>query len=230
MSRPSNFSPTEHLQDVILKTVNREVQDWFRDVANVEDLASARAALRYACLHQELDAIAVTTSRLVLFYLVCSSVNRDHAVAAMPEWWAVRVGADRPQLAILFAEVFPTGKLGKSRWTMHIPHYNRPKGAKPSIPTYTKGHWRGVLTLTDNSKIVVNANSKTECHRVINKLKILTPFELRRDRHGKAIKPQITEDSDSKLKEVRVTPVRADYYRQGRLNETPDWSISLRKK
>jgi hypothetical protein len=151
------------------------------------------------------------------------------AVASVPEWWAVRPGADRPQLAVIFANVLSTGKLGRSYWTLHIPHYNKPKGFKPSIPTYMKGDWQGTLVLTDNSKMVVNCESKQECMKVLNKLKILVPFELR-SKNGKAIKPKILEYPNKTFKGVRVVPIRADFYSKGKENAAPDWSVRLRKK
>lgn len=151
------------------------------------------------------------------------------AIASVPEWWQARRGSDIPQLAILFAEQFSSGKLGGSRWTLCIPHYNRPKGAKPAIPTYNKGNWFGTLKLTDGSKLGVNAASSSECKRVLNRLKIHIPVEFRTSK-GKAIKPRIVEDPTADFKQCKVTPVRADYYSKGQTNMTPDWSINLRKK
>lgn len=156
----------------------------------------------------------------------CKECN---ATATIPEWWAVRKGANRPQAAVLYAEVKPTGKLGNGRWVLHIPHYNRPKGAKPSLPRYAKGDWRGVLTLADNSKIVVNASTASECKRVINKLKILVPARYRMEK-GKAIRPKIFEEDSDAYKKCDVIPVRLDFYSNGRENRVPDWSIDLRKK
>jgi hypothetical protein len=151
------------------------------------------------------------------------------AIASVPEWWQARRGSDIPQLAIIFAEQFSSGKLGKSRWTLCIPHYNRPKGAKPSIPTYNKGNWFGTLKLTDGSKLGVNAASSSECKRILNRLKIHIPVEFR-TKKGKAIKPRIVEDPTADFKECKVTPVRADYYSKGQSNMKPDWSVNLRSK
>lgn len=146
----------------------------------------------------------------------------------IPEWWAVRPGADRPQFVILYAEVFSSGKLGNGRWQLTVPHYNRPKGAKPQIPKYQKGNWMGTLTLTDNSKIRINAASASECRRVINKLKILIPVTYR-TQNGKAIKATILQREDGTLKEVNVIAIRGDYYATGQRSQAPDWSVNFRK-
>lgn len=153
------------------------------------------------------------------------------AVASVPEWWKPRRGSDTPQLAIIFAEIFKTGKLGDGRWTLHIPHYSKPKGFKPSIPGYAKGNFQGILKLnsTDGTKIVVNAATDSECKRMINKLKILIPVNFR-VRNGKAIRPRVTQDPDGTLKQCQVVPIRGDFYSKGQLNSKPDWSIDLRKR
>jgi hypothetical protein len=156
----------------------------------------------------------------------CSVV--EAGTLTQPEWWAVRPGADRPQFVILYAEVFSTGKLGGSRWQLAIPHYNRPKGAKPQIPKYRKGNWMGTLTFTDNSKIRINASSASECKRVLNKLKILIPVD-KRTVNGKAIKATILERPDGQMKECDVLPIRGDYYSTGQRKNQPDWSVDFRK-
>lgn len=153
----------------------------------------------------------------------------SNAIASVPEWWQLRPEAQRSQLVILFAEVYKTGKLGKSRWSLTIPHYNRPKGFKPRIPDYEKGSWEGILVLKDNSKIIVNAKSRSECSKVLNALKINVPVEYRTV-NGKAVKAKIGERINTDLKEVRVTAVRADFYSTGAKNMEPDWSINLKRK
>lgn len=176
---------------------------------------------------QEADTYKLLYERIAkLEALQC---EQNNAIAAVPEWWQIRPEAQRSQLVVLFAEVKSTGKLGDSRWTLAIPHYNRGKGFKPKIPDYNKGSWEGILVLKDNSKIIVNAKDRTECTRVINALKINVPVEYRVV-NGKAIKAKIGERVNSDLKECRVTAIRADFFSTGQRNLKPDWSIDLRKK
>jgi hypothetical protein len=176
----------------------------------------------------ESDAYKLLYARI--FALESLQCDDATAIATVPEWWALRRGSDVPQLAILFAEVLGTGKLTTSRWTLHVPHYNKPKGYKPSIPSYTKGNWSAILKLSDGTRIVVNASTKTEAQRVTNKLKILVPVALRTNKAGKAIKARIVENPDTPFKEAKVIPIRADFYSQGQMSGQPDWSIPLRKK
>lgn len=174
----------------------------------------------------KLHSQAIASQFLRLFRI--ESLQCRDPIALVPDWWKLRRGSSVPQLAILFAEQRKSGKLGSSRWTMHIPHYDRPNGFKPNIPAYSKGNWQGVLTLADGSKLGVNASSASECKRVINKLKIMIPVQFR-TMNGKTIQPKITENPDANLKQVRVVPVRADFFHQGSLNPEPKWSIDLRK-
>ena len=178
-------------------------------------------------LASEADAYRLLYSRI--FALESEQCGDVKAIASVPEWWQARRGADIPQLAIIFAEQFSSGKLGDSRWTLCIPHYNRAKGSRPAIPAYNKGNWFGTLKLTDGSKLGVNAATSTECKRVLNRLKIHIPVEFR-TKKGKAIRPRIVEDPTADLKQCKVTPVRADFYSKGQTNMKPDWSINLRQK
>lgn len=71
MPLPDDYNAAEHLQDVIKKTYNSEVREWFADVTNVElDITTARSSLRTACTHQEADSVNMTISRQLLFDLV----------------------------------------------------------------------------------------------------------------------------------------------------------------
>ncbi len=147
---------------------------------------------------------------------------------AIPESWAIRIGTDRPQLVIVYAEVFNSGKLGKSRWSLTIPHYRGTEKSRLFLPTYNRGNWHGSLRLSDDSQIVVNAGSSQECKRVLNKLKIMIPVEYRLDKYRKAYKPRVVENPNIEMKECRVIPTIAKYYATGQKDLTPTWQKDLR--
>jgi hypothetical protein len=110
MPLPNNFSPTEQLQDVILKTVNAEVREWFHDVTADDDLVTPRGTLKIACMHREEDTISATASRLMLFYMVCGSMPGLKGWLA-PDHHVLSV-AGHPQVILNFVE---TGKSVKAR-------------------------------------------------------------------------------------------------------------------
>lgn len=147
---------------------------------------------------------------------------------AIPESWAVRIGTDRPQLVIVYAEIFNSGKLGDSRWSLTIPHYRGSEKARLSLPKYTRGNWHGTLRLNDGSQVVVNASSSQECKRVLNKMKILIPVAYRLDSNGKAYQPRVIDDPNLDLKKCDVIPTIAKYYATGQKHLTPTWTKDLR--
>lgn len=149
--------------------------------------------------------------------------NTDPPIAVIPEWWQIRIGADRPQLVALYAEPSKQGKLGRTRWPITIPHYD---GAikKPQLPPYNKGQWEGILTLKDNSKLIINAASAGEADSLLKQF-------------SRFIKPQMLVGSISKvglrkgpkLKQCRVVPTNARYFSTGQKNTNPDWIVNLRQ-
>lgn len=72
MPLPNDFSPSEHLQDLIRDVVNREVREWFADLGETwePDISTPRSSLRVGCTHVENDSMDMTLQRLMLFYLV----------------------------------------------------------------------------------------------------------------------------------------------------------------
>lgn len=86
------------------------------------------------------------------------------------------------------------------------------------IESYIKGDTEGILTLNDNSKLIVNCRDKDECLRIISLLKLwITPKYLEKatlkigDRNGQPIE----------IREMR--PKQAKYFSQGLRRLTPDW-------
>lgn len=76
MALPPNFSTTEHLQDLVRRFANKEVNEWFRDVDDETNIQAPRATLKLGCLHQELDSINQTILRTLLFWLVVTGEMR----------------------------------------------------------------------------------------------------------------------------------------------------------
>ncbi|MBE9215687.1 hypothetical protein IQ247_23980 [Plectonema cf. radiosum LEGE 06105] len=142
---------------------------------------------------------------------------------AVPEWWQARV-FQRPQLVIQYAEE-TNGKLGRSRWSVSLPHYNKQKTFKPDFPKYKKGNTEGVLVLTDNSKIIINASSKSEVIRVINSLKNFVDAKFL-----KGIQPPRIGERNKVYKSANVVPVRCSYFPKGQQDVAPEWSIKLWEK
>lgn len=167
----------------------------------------------------EFETLAGINERL------CNKQNLDknECYTVVPEWWQVRV-FQRPQLVIQYAELLENNKIGRSRWAVSIPHYNKPKTYKPGFLDYDKGDFEGILVLNDNSKIIINAKTKPECLRVIEHFKqFIDPKYLENIQ-----KPKIGERPDV-YKKVRVTAVRCHFFSTGQKQNPPDWSLKLRE-
>lgn len=111
MPLPSNFSPTEHLQDLLTRTVNQEVKEWFRDVTE-DDLSTPRASLKVGCTHVEADTMAMTIGRLMLFYNVVGAF--PHQKGFMAPDREVFLLAGNPQVILLFVETSQSYKARKA--------------------------------------------------------------------------------------------------------------------
>lgn len=108
MPLPQNFSPAEHLQDLLKVTINREVRDWFGDVGSDDwdpDLSTARGSLRVGCTHLEGDSMDMSLMRLMLFYMVCrKGADLQGAVYGIPIGTFQSQRKYRPQITLYFLE------------------------------------------------------------------------------------------------------------------------------
>lgn len=95
--------------------------------------------------------------------------DEKECVPAVPDWWQVRVGAEVPQLVIQYYLSADDKKIPK--YSINVPHPLPGLSLNVvEIEPYIKGNWMGILTLSDNSKLIVNADSIEEAERVIGEL------------------------------------------------------------
>lgn len=158
-----------------------------------------------------------------MFDIEALQCNPVEAVAAVPEWWQVRIEAHRPQLVMLFGKLLPDGKVERGRYALTIPHYVGGRTDTPPIGRYKKGQIEGILTLSDNSKVIVNAVSETEVDRVLFQAK-------------QAIDPKLIDGSFIKtgtrkgqiLAAITLVPLYGKYFSQGLKETKPDWTAYYR--
>ncbi|MCV3213026.1 hypothetical protein OGM63_05705 [Plectonema radiosum NIES-515] len=149
----------------------------------------------------------------------------NNCTATVPEWWQLRPEAQRPQLIYVFAEKKDDGTLGNDYYPMTIPH---PKSDKPPeespFQPYRKGSWEGILTLKDNSKVIINAFDKDGAESFLKEIsKLINPKML----EGSFQK--LGQRKGQKLKEITVQVIRADYYPEGSKDMKPKWVKNFRK-
>ncbi|MGG6296300.1 hypothetical protein ACQ4M4_18070 [Leptolyngbya sp. AN02str] len=153
---------------------------------------------------------------------ICESGNG----AAFPEWWAGRVGADRPQLVITIREISDDGKLGSSKWSFTIPHYRygiQNPNYRPNLGRWQKGSYYFRETLRDNSKVILNCRDRAEAERMHEAIgELIDP--------ARRFEPPLVdygERKGSQLKQATVKAVFASFYASGQLNQKPDYTFKF---
>jgi len=148
------------------------------------------------------------------------------SVAVIPDWWQVRLGANRPQLLILYARKFSDGTWDKPKYVLSVPHWNKSKDATvlADFPEYEKGDFQGTRVLPDNSKLIVNALSRDEALRVIAKLSASIPTEM-----IEFAQTSVADRRGAPLRQIKVFPRIARYFVSGQKDLKPTWSKDFRE-
>lgn len=145
--------------------------------------------------------------------------KEPEVVASVPEWWQVRLGAERPQLVLIFRR---TGTRGYNQLAIPHPLVTEPP-SEPPISAYTKGNWQGMITLRDNSKFIVYAATAGEAERVVNQARSL----IRGDFLGSPPLISISEKKGYPLDNDLMVPTSAKYHPDGQRNLKPKWRASF---
>jgi hypothetical protein len=189
------------------------------DVANCQDEITnyPYSNLGIVGLSSQLNAVSLQLKEMVK--IQCEI----EPIAAVPEWWQLRPEGNRPQLIVQFGEKKEDGKIGKAIYTLTIPHFSGSKeDAKEINFEWRKGSIEGILTLKDNSKLIVNAVSEQEVEKIFGIAK-------------KWIKEAMLVDSFSKIGQRKGQPFKqitavakvARFFPEGTKSEKPDWVVRL---
>lgn len=155
--------------------------------------------------------------------LECKECDPTTAIATIPEHWQVRIEGGRPQLVYVFREKNDDGSLADSWYQIAVPHPD-PKINKsnvPKLPNYRKGDWEYIITLKDNSKIVVNASDEanaktmvTAASAIVNEIMLDPMIPIKSGRRT----------AKNAFVERDVVLYQIDYYGNGARNGAkPDW-------
>lgn len=170
-------------------------------------------------LKETLDNLAETQG------LQCKINGLGEVTYAPPESHQARPLVKPPQLVVVFAEKFASGKLGASRWSLTIPYYTGNSSTKPKLPDWQKGSLTAVQKLNDGTTLIVNAKDKFNANRI---LKAMMRYVDRKYLQG-ITRARYVENPDKKLKQVNVTPVTAKYYEKDN-HTVAKYSLKLRSK
>jgi hypothetical protein len=142
-------------------------------------------------------------------------------IAGVPEWWAIRPGANRPQMVVSFRR---DGE--RSYGILTIPHYHSVPavGSKP-LSSYRAGNIMGRERLIDNSQLIVNCETTAEAERMLNEMSGWVRSDMRtsppnrtyQERQGNAVKV-----GDRAPKKVMIFPNGRD----GSMQPAVQWKIN----
>ena len=92
--------------------------------------------------------------------------------ASVVEHWQIRPEALRPQCIFLWGDTQPNSLIiGPPKWQTAVPYYDFGLAATFSNQfSYIKGSCQGILTLKDNSKVILYAQNEAEVTRIFNRL------------------------------------------------------------
>jgi hypothetical protein len=146
--------------------------------------------------------------------------------AAVPEWWQLRPENHRPQLIIHFGEVKADGSIGKAMYPLTIPHFSGDKENVKNIKwKWRKGSIEGILTLKDNSKLIVNAVSKEEAQKIIGLASQYISDNQLTDSFTK-----VGERKGQPFKQITVAPKVARFFAEGAKSTVPTWVIKFNEQ
>ena len=162
------------------------------------------------------SAIAALTESLN--FIAANTKCPPEVSAALPMFWEAKVG-EIPQLIVIWREV----ESSSSNWQMAIPH-PRPEIDQDYVfdfPVYTKGKGQATLRLLDNSKVIVNANSKADAEVVLSYV-YNTLIDV-------AFLPKFEFTYTELIGDIKQTQVKASYVKkfEGHRNIAPLWATRL---
>lgn len=211
---------------------NKAIRNYFQTVPT----GSTRENLRNSLLMYKDDSAPQMLVKMQYFNQYLAGIKSD-TVPIIPDSWAVKVPKGRPQLMVVFKPKDDNYSKPDSKWTLSLPHFhytrNNLKSQLEKIPSYKKGKYQGIFTLTDNSKITVYAKNDREARGFIKTvvnggliIKEYIPEEIPQ----KKVRDQdirVSEIIGRSYQELTVTPTYAKYFSTGQKNLNPDWTAFI---
>jgi len=127
MTLPENFTPSQHLKDVLIKVYNRFVKEEFKDDDDNLNINTPKSSLRTACLINKNDSQIVINNRMMLYYFCLRKASDLQVpIVGIPlDDYSEKV-TFRPQITLFFKEKLEDVEKGyyqlKSQLSIRIPN------------------------------------------------------------------------------------------------------------
>jgi hypothetical protein len=164
---------------------------------------------KYLRIYPE-DSVWEILIKLLIFYLVD---GRLWLQASTPMWWSLKREKFRSQLVIQYRPTGDRKRFGYSNYAgnpqLQIPHYDG--NPAPELPRYTVGRYSAKYILSDQSYILINAQTQEEAIDVVAKHARYTKSKYRPEG---SIEENITitgKKKKPKLDGVKIEPYKAEY-------------------
>lgn len=142
------------------------------------------------------------------------------SIVASPDSWAVRLRVNVPQIVLIF-RVLGTRTYHK----ITLPHpLSTNEISAPIIASYKKGNWQGSIVCIDNSKFVVNCESRIEAERVLN----LALFFIDPIFAGSTPRLYFAERRGVTVSTGNMLATSALYFSTGQQSLKPDWRTAFK--
>jgi hypothetical protein len=153
----------------------------------------------------------------------CTKCDCPDPIATVPEWYEYRPESHRRQGVLVFKELKSDNTIGNDPYSITIPHCTLATAPTASpVDTYQKGNWQGILTLKDNSKVIVNCLTVAEANRVLTLIStVIDPAYLQNSFR------KVGEHRGLAYKQITVKATLLDYYPTGTKNMKPAYRKSF---
>ncbi len=196
-------SSWEFLRTATMTVHNEWVDQEFKRWSILNNAPAFQGELKTACKINPKDSAILCIFRFWLFYCFVKNTGTIGALnEPIPSEHQLKLNKVN-QLRIFYQ---PVGK-DRGLYTLTIPHWNKsPEITKQvNFPAINKGKWSAIVVLWDNSKIVINAKTKTECES-------LYKWCISHVKRPMSRNHTVTYYQRDKGKEVKVTATKIKFY------------------
>lgn len=146
-------------------------------------------------------------------------IKHIECYSSIVEHWQITKEAKRQMCVMLLGELdSTTGIIGSGKWQIAVPHADIGFLAGwANTFGFKKGSIQGILTLKDNSKIIIYGESVGTVENVLSSLLARLPAQWQQDYYLKT-----GEYKGPPFRAIEVRLRRIDYYAEGLLRNKPD--------